>query len=657
MTTIVRSLVLGLALVPTSHAVAQPTAPDPVRQEEARRAVELALADLTLQGRGDIDVDRFVSVAFEFVRRGPEVVPALAAELDQTLPSSFFFCAYALGLIGGPQAAAALESAIARAEADTGDFALNRKGWACHALGLLGRVDALDKLIEGRWAAGIPVHAGMSALEAVAVLTAPAGLPRLFAQLDRYDDAADPNGAQRVQVLEAIARIIDPSAIPVLEKVLESPRVGLRHHAARALGSLGSPEATQILLGALADPDAFVRTGVAIGLRSAPPVADIDRILDRLDVEEDAVVRGELYRFVALYGSAEQHERLVAHWGRPQPDDRRLLLRALADAPAAVALPVLSHGLADRDPSVAVVAAVSLERLGDPRAVDLLAPRVASEEWSPAQAAVDALAGLGDPRGAAPILKRLLDTELTRRITDPRQRLRIEKLLLAVVELRDTSRLVELATARDGASDVQVRGLLARHVARLTAIAEAGDKAKRWISALDSPSADVRDLAYAALGRLGGEASARALVERFGRVDPAEAREIVRALGSIPGKAARDLLRRVLVDPAFDPIEHSELRSMAAWSARRIGGAAMLDALREAVERREGRDGYPFVYLTVLGGAGTVPDIDRLRVPRLRYLGSSRGIEDERLQWIRRELRAGRSISAVDVPPEQLELR
>jgi hypothetical protein len=46
-----------------------------------------------------------------------------------------------------------------------------------------------------------------------------------------------------------------------------------------------------------------------------------------------------------------------------------------------------------------------------------------------------------------------------------------------------------------------------------------------------------------------------------------------------------------------------------------------------------------------------------LRVPRLRYLGSSRGIEDERLQWIRRELRAGRSISAVDVPPEQLELR
>ena len=659
MPTIVRSFALGLALAIASHVAAQPTSPDPVRAEELRRAVEVAIADaLRPQERGDVQVDRFVSTAFDLAHRGPAIVPALAAELDQALPHSYFFCAYALGLIGGPQAAAALESAIARAESEPGDFALERKAWACHALGLIGRADALDKLNEGRHrAAGIPVHAGMSALEAVAVLTAPAGLPLLQTQIDRYNDDDDPNVAQRVLVLEAIARIADPSALPMLERALESPRVGVRHHAARALGSISSPEATELLLGALADSDPFVRTGAAIGLRGATPGGGIARLLDRLDVEEDPVLRGELYQLVVRHGSADDLRRLVAQWGRPNPDDRRHLLRALARAPADVALPVLTRGLEDRHAAVAVIAAVSLEQLGDPRAVDLLMPVVASLEWSPAQAAVDALAGLGDPRGAAPILKRLLDSELALRITDPRQRLRIEKLLLAVVELRDTSRLPELEAARDGSSDGQVRELLTRHVARLTVIAQAGNRAKRWITALDSPIGDVRLLAYAALGRLGGEASARALVARFGRVDPAEAKEILRALGSIPGPAARDLVRRVLVDPAFDPADRSELRDMAAWSARRIGGAAMLGSLREAVARRAGRDGRPFIYLALLGGASTIPDIDRLRVPRLRYLGSSRGVEDERLQWIRRELRAGRSISAVDVPPERLELR
>jgi HEAT repeat protein len=656
--TIVRPLALGLSLTLASQVLAQTSPSDPVRTEELRRTVELAIADaLEPTERGDMEVDRFVSAAFALARHGQDVVPALAAELDQAQLSSYFFCAYALGLIGGAEAAAALDGAVARAEAEDGDFALNRKAWALHGLGLLGRTDALDQLNAGKHkAGGVPIHEGMSVLEVVAVLTAPAGLPLLQAQFDRYADADDPNGAYRVLVLKAIARIADASTLPMLERVLTNPRPGVRHHAARAIGALGTPQASEKLLAALADPDTFARLGAAIGLRDAPPVGQIGRILERLDVEQDAVLRGELYQLVVRYGTPEELTRLGTHWGRPNPDDRRFFLRALALAPPDFALPFLGRGLADAHSGVRVIAAFSLARLKDPRAVDLLAPVVAHPDWAPAQSAIDALATLGDPRGAAPIAKRLIETELPQRITDPRQRLRIEKLLAALVALRDTSHLAELTAARDAATDGGVRDLLTRQVSSLEAIADAGNKPKRWIALLDSPSPDVRGLAYARLGQLGGESSARALVDRVGRVDTAEAKEILRALGSIPGPAARELIRRVLLDPSFDPIERGELRDMAAWSARRIGGDPMRDALRESVLRREGRDGRPFLYYTLLVGSEAIPDIDRLRVPRLRYLGGSRGLEDERLQWARRELRAGRSIAALDLPPERLDL-
>ena len=651
-------LALALAVGLATRALGQPAEPDPVRSEELRRTVELALADaLRPQSRSDVQVDRFVAAAHELARAGTDVVPALGTELDQALPSSYYFAGYVLGLIGGPGAAQALEGAIARAESEEGEFALSRKSWACYALGLLGRVDALDTLNTGRHrSAGIAVHAGMSTLEAIAVLTAPASIPVLVAQLERYDDESDPNASQRALVLEALARVGDETTIPAIARVLGDSRAPLRHRAARAIGRIGAPESRDLLLSALADPDSYARTGAMVGMRSVPDPAAIPRLLDHLEREEDAVVRGDIYQFVVRVGTPEDMRRVVSHAGRPDPMDRRLLLRAMAEAPPEVALPVLGRGLADRDPSVAVLAATSVQMLGDPRGVDLLLPVVARTEWAPAQAAVDALAALGDPRGATPILARLLDTELPQPITDPRQRLRIEKLLVAAVALGDTSRLTDLEAALDATSDGQVRQLLTRHIDRLRTIADAAAKPKRWIAALDSSNPDVRLLAYANLRRLGGESAARALVERFGRVDPAEAREILRALASRPGPAARDLVRRVLVDPAFDPAEHAELRDMAAWAALQIAGEPMLGALREAVIRRDGRDGRPFLYYAVLAGTGAIADIDRLRVPRLRYLGSTRGVEDEQLQWAKRELRTGRSISALNVPPERLGL-
>jgi hypothetical protein len=81
----------------------------------------------------------------------------------------------------------------------------------------------------------------------------------------------------------------------------------------------------------------------------------------------------------------------------------------------------------------------------------------------------------------------------------------------------------------------------------------------------------------------------------------------------------------------------------------------MIEILEAGVERRQGRDVRPLIYLAVLGGDKSVPFLDRYRVTRMRYIKWSRSAELERLDWIRRELSHGRNIDDVDVPPDDLK--
>jgi hypothetical protein len=109
----------------------------------------------------------------------------------------------------------------------------------------------------------------------------------------------------------------------------------------------------------------------------------------------------------------------------------------------------------------------------------------------------------------------------------------------------------------------------------------------------------------------------------------------------------------VLVAPEFDPVERLPLREMAAWTARRFG-PAMYPTLLQAVERREGRDTVPLVYLVVLGGDKAIPVLDHYRSLRFRYLKWTRGEELPRLDFIRRQVVHGRSIAELDRPPREL---
>ena len=80
----------------------------------------------------------------------------------------------------------------------------------------------------------------------------------------------------------------------------------------------------------------------------------------------------------------------------------------------------------------------------------------------------------------------------------------------------------------------------------------------------------------------------------------------------------------------------------------------MSGALRESVERREGRDAAVLFYLAVLDGDGALPTLARYRLSRLRYMKGSRGKELRQLDWLGRRIESGRSLDAFDVPPDKL---
>lgn len=222
-------LILGaLLLFPAVGSAADPAPPsvpvaeELIRQERLRSALEQALALYQSPADGGAEEnENFVQAVDDLVRVGPDVVPFLVTELDQAVPTSYFFSAYALGRLGTPEAEAALRRAIERANEEAGDYALTRKGWAVYGLGLMGAGDAVALIYEGRHrTGGLPMHSGMNVLEATALQTQPDCVPILLELVDRL--AGDPDRrAERVSVLRALWRVSPPAAVPKLKEVMK----------------------------------------------------------------------------------------------------------------------------------------------------------------------------------------------------------------------------------------------------------------------------------------------------------------------------------------------------------------------------------------------------------------------------------------------------
>jgi HEAT repeat protein len=636
-----------------------PLAEELIRQEQLRSAVEQALALYNSPTESGVaENENFVRAVDDLVRIGPEIVPILAAELEQALPTTYFFCAYALGRLGGPEAEAALRAAVARANEEPGDFALTRKGWAVYGLGLMGVGDAIELIYRGRHRTGLlPIHGGMTVLEAVALQTQPDSTPILLKLIDQLA-GVEKSRAERTKVLRALWRLADPAAVPKLKEVMREDDRHMRQEAVRALACIRTPEALEATLAALSeDPEHLVRRLAAASLEQAQAEVPAEVVLARLEVEEHPRVRSALFVLLVQRLGLPAIRWMQDHWEEASASDRLSMLFALEELPVADTLPLLEQGLRDSDNQVVIRAVLALGALGNQEAVKRLRLAVHSPSWAVARAAVEQLVKLRATDAGETVANRLLDVELYRVVRQVDQRYRPEILADAVAALEYTKALDGLKRATAKQVDPVLIESLQRNIAQLEAMKANRDELQSWIEAVRSPQREIRVLAYHRLARLGGEEATKALVGAFGRVDTDEGVEILEAAGELDEAPVLELLHRVLTGPEFDAVERWPLRDMAAWSARRIGGERMARSLREAVERREGRDAAILVYYLALERERARPTLERYRLSRMQYLKWTRGKEFEALDRIARRIEAGRTLPEFDVPPQDMDFR
>jgi len=648
-----RISVLSLAIV---ALVWTPTTVDElVRREQVRRSVDeaTAMAQTRTDSRESQD-DLFLAATTKLLEIGAETIPFLEEGLQSGDPEAAYFSVYALGRIGGDDARRVLVEEIDRAEGQTGDAAMFRKGWACYALALTGDPLALERVDRGTHSAGkVSIHDGVSALEAIAIQLGDAALPLLLQQLEQ------PGGARplkRMFVLKALNQLHHTDAIPVFATHLGDEIPALRRQAGIALGRFDTPETRALMVGMLDDAVPAVRLAAAEALAEGTAQDVLEPLAARLETEEDTPVRGAIYRALAYNGGTAMTDRLLSAWGRPDPFDRAALVQLLPLLDRKRAFDTLRVALNDENIQVSVAAAHALESLDDGKADRLLLEALGAGAWNLSKTALDILVAKRESSAGRAIAQRLIDVELAGVVTDPRAFMRIEALADGLVALGAVGRLPDLARAHQRQIDPTLIRELERRVDELKALGANGNDAKRWIEATKSSAPGIRTLAYRTLGRLGGEANAGALVLRFARVPIDEGVEILRVLGDTDADVAEKLLRRVLTSPEFDSVEHRPLRDVAAWSARRIGSRAMLEALTESVQRRGGRDFRPLVYLGVLGGERALPLLERYGHERLRAFGWERGNEKRLLDRLIRRIRLDRDVSAFDRPPQRLHV-
>jgi HEAT repeat protein len=549
-----------------------------------------------------------------------------------------------------------LRKAYAIAEKDGGGLAARKKLWAVYALAMQGEAEAVDLLDAGRHKTSrIEIFESMSGLEVVAMLTQPASIPRLLARLEI---PADPKETMpdTIYVLRALKRIADPATYSKIEPFLEHPNPRVRAEAARAVGALGLASATDRLMASLGDENDDARQAVALALEDQKPSGKRKEILAHLEVENDVFARAALYRLLGATEGEAVLDVLRGFLDRPDPLDRMWAADVIGKIDSKKGLNALRYALKDEGPSVALRAISAIEMIGGPGAEDTLLALLQDPRDDIVEATAQTLARMGEKRAGPRIAELILTKYLAEPLVNPSRFAFLYVLGDTLVELNFTEPLPRLREKvklqPDGTVVSYVEGL----IRRLSLLATNGEDRMKWVAMLGDNDTTTRRIAIRRVGEIGGSESVKALGEAFGRVDRDDQVEILRALARSASPEAAPLVERVLLDDAFDAPDGKAVREMSAWAARRIGGAKMTDALRRSAERRSGQEMNVLVYYAILAGKDSTPVLRSLRAPRLRYYERTRGLEQERLDWMIRELSAGRPIRSLDVPPEDLEL-
>jgi hypothetical protein len=255
-------------------------------------------------------------------------------------------------------------------------------------------------------------------------LTGP-DLARISALLEQSGEVGDEikalrrslRGWRRAQAAYVLGDVGSSLAVPHLLAALQGDRDrDVRACAARSLGRLRSPEATEPLVHALAEhtvPRAVAgRALVSIGAAALPS-------LKPLAGSTQPALRTTAAQLIGLLGNSGATDSLLPLLRDTVPATRAAAAGALGRIGARPATSKLRERLSDPEPAVRAAAARALGQIGDPEAVPDLLLTAREPGFEPAREAADAVARL-DPQALAPV-----EGDGNRHLQEARDRVRL----------------------------------------------------------------------------------------------------------------------------------------------------------------------------------------------------------------------------------------
>ena len=368
----------------------------------------------------------------------------------------------------------------------------------------------------------------------------------------------------RIRAIAVFAEIGDKTTIPVLMGALKDPDRFVRGNAVAALAYFGDAPSVpaSALIELLEDPDKDIRITAMEALRERKEGSAVPRLVAALQDREKEVrwiaasalgVIGDPSALPALREALNDHDkkvRIAAAWA----------LGKMADASA---VPLLKDLLKDADREVREYAAMVLGETGGPAAVPALIDALKDKNAMVQITAAVALGKIGDKTAASALVEAVKTLE-DFRVADALAKIQDESIVPALVDaLQDP--------------DKKVR----ENAANALGVMQDKRAVPALIAALSDTEIWVRARAVLALEKLAERSAVPALIPLLHDADPNVRGYAAGALGKLGDSSVVPLLTDALKDPS------QWVRLSAAEALGKVGDKTAIAALIAALKDRD----------------------------------------------------------------------